>query len=484
MKNTILPIVLITIIVIVIYIGSNFLTHEPNYPIFIFMFGLFALYALYATTRFLFGSRKSLVVFLLVSASLSMSLVAIEVTARLMINYLPKPIFNKFKPVPFFEQRHENFVLLEHSPYIKFAPNVCIRQHVYPQKDYDPYWCTDKRGFKNKPELLEEGNIDLVAAGDSFTEGMGMPVEATWASLLTARGIRTYSVGVQGYSTQMALGSLKHFGIDLKPKYVLYGCSNGCVYSNAAYADPDTGRPLGNIGLVMQRELERRGRVRYKLAVSAIVHAGLASLEPTMPGLARVLFYPLGTSLKAWWRRATRKAYEAFTDDPKQAQLSKKAIDRAIGLGANPPEIIRRYKDEIGHYAALKVSEGNEFRHEIWLTTRQDILGMARLAKDIGAKFGVIMFPYRGITYYEAFVGPFPEDSLFVYSRKIMREFCQENGFRCIDLHDPIVTYLRTIGQNSALEAFPYFIQDSHMNSVGHRIVADEVEALIRGGGL
>ena len=43
--------------------------------------------------------------------------------------------------------------------------------------------------------------------GDSFAEGMGVPIEETFSTILNDKGYTTYNLGVQGYSTSQMLGS-------------------------------------------------------------------------------------------------------------------------------------------------------------------------------------------------------------------------------------------------------------------------------------
>ena len=76
---------------------------------------------------------------------------------------------------------------LDRSPYIKFKPNVKVRIQFYRgntnQFEYD--WQTDSKGFKNLQYLSKLKEVDIVTLGDSFAEGMGVPIEETFSTINT-----------------------------------------------------------------------------------------------------------------------------------------------------------------------------------------------------------------------------------------------------------------------------------------------------------
>ena len=52
---------------------------------------------------------------------------------------------------------------------------------------------------------------------------MGVAIEKVWPSLLMLKGYSAYNLGVQGYAPVQLLGSLKKYGIQLKPNYIIIG---------------------------------------------------------------------------------------------------------------------------------------------------------------------------------------------------------------------------------------------------------------------
>ncbi len=87
---------------------------------------------------------------------------------------------------------------------------------------YPPITCqltTDARGYRNQTEI---GQYDVIALGDSFTEGSSVSDEHPWPVRLAEKTtLSVYNLGMSGYAPLHYLASLKAYGKDLKPKYVV-----------------------------------------------------------------------------------------------------------------------------------------------------------------------------------------------------------------------------------------------------------------------
>jgi hypothetical protein len=90
---------------------------------------------------------------------------------------------------------------------------------------------TDHRGFRNTTEMSTCG---VIALGDSFTEGSQVSDEQVWtAHFAKAASAPIYNMGVSGYAPQHARASLVQFGLELKPKWVLYAFYEGNDFKQA-----------------------------------------------------------------------------------------------------------------------------------------------------------------------------------------------------------------------------------------------------------
>lgn len=78
---------------------------------------------------------------------------------------------------------------------------------------------TDHRGFRN---LADRDRCDVVALGDSFTEGSKVSDEQVWPHRLEALTGRTVSnLGCSGYAPQHSLAALREYGLAMQPGNVL-----------------------------------------------------------------------------------------------------------------------------------------------------------------------------------------------------------------------------------------------------------------------
>jgi len=87
----------------------------------------------------------------------------------------------------------------------------------YPDIEYT--LTVDKNGFRNKTDLQK---YDVVALGDSFTEGSGISDSEIWPVLFAQKSNCTvYNLGMSAGSPVTYLETLKKFGLELSPKTVI-----------------------------------------------------------------------------------------------------------------------------------------------------------------------------------------------------------------------------------------------------------------------
>ena len=140
-------------------------------------------------------------------------------------SYFPLQLTNHISSKDVSEIRKNKVEYLNESPYVKFKANTIVTSQGWRgSRDQFVYeWKTDKNGFKNLDKISNLRRVDIVALGNSFTEGMGVAIEKVWPSLLMEKGYSAYNLGVQGYAPIQLLGSLKKYGIQLKPNYIIIG---------------------------------------------------------------------------------------------------------------------------------------------------------------------------------------------------------------------------------------------------------------------
>lgn len=94
---------------------------------------------------------------------------------------------------------------------------------------------TDSRGFRNATEM---DHCDILAMGDSFTEGSRVSNNEAWPALLSEKtGQPVYNMGMSGTSPIYYLEVYKRFGADLSPKTVICSIYEGNDFRERAGRD-------------------------------------------------------------------------------------------------------------------------------------------------------------------------------------------------------------------------------------------------------
>lgn len=85
-------------------------------------------------------------------------------------------------------------------------------------------WLTyksDKYGFRNPEGVYDNGDIDIVLAGDSFTQGICVDDGEDIAGWLRKSGFNVYNLGAGSNGPLIELGTIKEYAEPVKPKVVL-----------------------------------------------------------------------------------------------------------------------------------------------------------------------------------------------------------------------------------------------------------------------
>jgi GDSL-like lipase/acylhydrolase family protein len=115
--------------------------------------------------------------------------------------------------------------------------------------DFDFTFRTDEHGFRNPSPWPKRA--DVVVVGDSMAFGYGVDDEQAWPHLVTEALPATtiVNLGMIGAAPQQYLRILEAFGLDLRPKLVLFMLFPGNDLDDAQsfqqWLDADTGRSYG-----------------------------------------------------------------------------------------------------------------------------------------------------------------------------------------------------------------------------------------------
>jgi hypothetical protein len=364
--------------------------------------------------------------------------------------------------------------LLPYSPYAKPLANTTIHIPGYygPKDSFVYEWMTDRRGFKNTNAIASREAVEVVAPGDSFTEGMGVSVEQTWTSRLSDLGHPAYSLGVQGYAPTQFRGAYERYGRALPHKWVIVGYT-GDVYLRESYfqSGKEDNRssqelPSAISRLVERDEIEEQRpiymetkegyrvpivrRKHHKFVTSAIIALAWQTLYFTM-------FFDI--------KAGTPPGDPRFISD----QTLRQSTDF-------PLKLMARYRGEITaipNYVADLIQLGQD---PLWLSTERNFERIIEMARQDGARPLFLFFPSRNTVYYERATGrPLPPNASELVQAALLARFAQRHGVEMLDMTPAFRNYVANLNDDSPIEQYPYLRVDGHPSPKGHELIAAEV---------
>ena len=81
---------------------------------------------------------------------------------------------------------------------------------------------SDRYGFNNEDSIYDEDTIEYLIIGDSFAHGANVAEGEDVASVLRKKGYNSITIGMGANGPLRELGSLIEYGVNLKPKKILW----------------------------------------------------------------------------------------------------------------------------------------------------------------------------------------------------------------------------------------------------------------------
>lgn len=316
---------------------------------------------------------------------------------------------------------------------------------------------TDARGYRNRTTLDQ---AEIVALGDSFTEGSGVSDEHPWpVRLAEFTGRSVCNLGMSGYDPLNYLAAMKEHGVGLRPKYVVCVLYEGNDFRSAA-GDRERSHP----GFAE--------RLSTYMNQSPLL--GLA--DRMMIGV----FGPINS-------RGTVKGAEVLDWLP----IRIPPCDAGRAYAFAPKQLRDRMKD------------AEQFSIDPrWLNTRRILLTLRDVCRDAGAELVVVYAPTKAhvivpivadrlpadkVRAFTAmsYKGPMPDASTFLAAlldrlddtEQVVREYCGREAIR-------FVSTTEALRAAAAEGTQVYFTYDQHWTPEGHEVAARVIaEALLRADG-
>jgi len=323
---------------------------------------------------------------------------------------------------------------LDTSPYVKFKPNTLIRSQGYrgTSNQFSYEWITDHLGFKNLDSVSKLKKVDIVALGNSFTEGMGVSTEYIWPSILTKKGYPTYNLGVQGYAPIQIEGTLKKYGLRFSPKYVIIGYCASTYGREKSFINTKlvikNKKFTGGIDSIANHEIKRQ----TKFISSALYQIATISLKK----------YFFSTKLKF-------SIVDPIFIPYQEGILSIKKENLISDISSNSLA---------------------------WQNTLKAFNNIIKMARSINAKIIIVYFPHRPEVYFKRATGKdMPEKYFEKIESNLIHLFTQEKDIGFINPFKKLQYYVNNLEENFDIEQLPYLQLDGHMSKIGHLLIAEEI---------
>lgn len=305
---------------------------------------------------------------------------------------------------------------------------------------------TDRFGFRN-PQNRDE--YDLIALGDSFTEGSRVSDDQTWpARLERLTGAAAGNFGMSGYSPARSLAALRTVGLGCRPRVVLL-----LLYEGNDFRATETATEVPTIGL---KTILRSSPLLVALERGIVrVMAGL-NATPTDELRDRLSWLPIEI------RGGERPRYYAFA----AKQLNELFITAE-------------------EYAASRS----------WQVARQVLADVREECRTAGARLVVVYAPVKARVVVPLVIDRLPidkvRDFVAVRSRRsiptggefvarlrdglgaieeVVRDRCERDDVAFISLTG-------ALRRETAAGRQLYYSYDQHWTPIGHDVVATEIRA-------
>lgn len=321
-------------------------------------------------------------------------------------------------------------------------------------------------GFRDREHSVAKpiGTVRFAILGDSYMQGMNVPLEKTFSSFLegnlngclglAGKKAEVINFGVSGYGTAQELLTFRHHAVDYKPDVVLLAFyTNNDVYNNYRPLNPAS-HPDHSPYFVFEGE-------------NLVLDDSFKSLvtpEANQPWFRRMR---VAVTTRLMTARLLYQAYGSLRPQTDSEEPSKTGSEAAIRDADN-------FEDQI--YSRPVVPEIKE----AWRVTEGILLMLNREVRDQGAELWIVTLSNvpqvnPNVSQREEFRKQLGIDSLFYPDLRI-RDFAKEHGIPVITLAPKLAEY--TAAHNVYLNGGYEDKQPlgtGHWNETGNRLAAELV---------
>ncbi len=332
---------------------------------------------------------------------------------------------------------------------------------------------TDAEGFRNRAVRQHE---DVAALGDSFTDAMTVPSDASWPARLEQRlGVAVQNYGTAGFGPQQELLVLRDFVVRHRPSRVVLAYFAGNDLFDAERFD----RFERSHGFAEAMTLGWPIKDVYSRADTWRVTSALAAT--------------------AGWFTPRQQPFVVDASEAESGDRSVRAespFDRGL-FSLHVDGKLLQFAFMPPYLNTLNFSEGDLRARPGWHLTRDAILAMQHTSHQAGAEFIVMFLPFKSQVYWPLLERQLGSDDLRqaltfyldgngrpvdirtmrrnrLAQNAMMRELCESAGIPFLDM-TPVLQ--RRVDQGDNV----YFSDDSHLNELGQDLVAETLADFLQG---
>jgi lysophospholipase L1-like esterase len=324
---------------------------------------------------------------------------------------------------------------------------------------------TDAEGFRN--DTVRQ-RVNIAALGDSFTDALTVPVEASWPMRLQQRlGVSVQNYGTAGFGPQQELLVLRDFVVRHRPSHVVLAYFAGNDLFDAERFE----------------EFQQSG------------HAEASALGWPIKDVydrADTWFVTSALSASASWLAHRQRPFvvsAATAEPPRDAVIAARAPFDGGLFSVQVQGRLLQWAFMPPYLNTLNDSERELRARRGWRLTRDAILAMQHVSRDAGADFTVMFLPFKSQVYWPLLERSVTADELHralefylkdngrpidvdamrrnrLAQNAMLRDFCQSAGIPLLDTTPMLQQHVER-GENV------YFPDESHLNEIGQRLGAD-----------
>lgn len=343
---------------------------------------------------------------------------------------------------------------------------------------------TDAEGFRN---TRVRAAIHVAALGDSFTDGLTLPIEQIWTTRLEQNlGLPVQNYGTAGFGPQQELRVLRDYAIQHHPRVVLLAFFAGNDIFDAERFDKYE-RSEGSITLSKTGWNIKKVVARYEtFYLFSLVRLALNTLETRASNQEAE-----GTKVA--------DSVDQNAERPGIPAESLPGFDRGMFIIPVNTRTLR-FALMPPYLQTLTFSEAALEKRSGWQLTRRTILEMNSVSHESGATLVVLFIPFKSQVYFPLLERSFGSEDLerdfqFYFRQQpagvdlkemsqnrlaqnnMMRRLCEDEHILLIDPTAALQAEVEA-GRNT------YFPDDSHWNAAGHELAANTIAAFLKSHGL